>query len=133
MKTCKLNSLIIAWIFCIGQSFGEAFLGFIFTNVRMASDVNNEGAIFFAVIRICLTLIPYLLVFLIANIISPRIKPSVISFVINLPILIYFYSSGMIQKDPVSFVAGSLLISLILLAIDNKRRIKRYLINREID
>lgn len=131
MRTRLLYPILLALVFCTGQSLGEAVLGFIFTNVRIASDVNREGAVFFAVIRICLTLVPYVLVFLVTNFISQQVKPSLISLVLNLPILIYFYSSGMVQKDPASFIAGSILTSIVLLVIDDKVNIRNCLINKD--
>ena len=90
--------------------------------------MNREGTVLFAVIRICLTLIPYVLVFLATNFVAPKLKPSIVSLVINLPILIYFYASGMIQKDPASFIAGSLLTSVMLLVVDNKVEIRKWVI-----
>ncbi len=131
MKTRLLHPIILALLFCVAQSLGEALVGFVFTNVRRASDVNREGAVFFAVIKICLTLAPYVLVFLAINFISEKVKPAVVSFVLNLSVLIYFYASGMIQKDPASFIAGSLVTSIVLLVIDKKVGIRNCLINQE--
>lgn len=97
----------------------------------MVSDVNIEGAMLFALIRIFLTVIPYVVVFLVTNYISQKLKPASISLVLNLPILIYIYSAGMIQKDPASFIASSLLTSVVLVMICNKVEIRNCLISKE--
>lgn len=123
-----INSLLLGLVLCAGQSFGESIIGFFITSARRASDVNFEGAIMFMWIRIVMTLIPYLTTFVIVDLLTKeKMRPSLISFVINVIILIYFYNVGLIQKDPTSFIIGSLLTSLILLIIDKQSRTRKYL------
>ena len=121
MKKGLLQSLVLGLIFCIGQSFGESILGFIITDSRGTSNVNFEGAFMFGIIRIVLTIIPYLAGFIIIDrLTNDKIKPSYISFGLNLIALLYIYFSGLIQKDPISFIIGSIVTSLILILIDQR-------------
>ena len=134
MKTNILHSLLLGLIFCVGQSFGESILGFLITNVRRTSDVNFEGVIMFMWIRIALTIIPYLAVFVTGDLITKeKMRPSLMSLGLNIIILIYFYNRGLIQKDPISFIIGSLLTSLILILIDRKLETREYFQKRRAE
>lgn len=121
MKKKILLSLMLGLLFCLGQSFGESIVGFIITDVRGPSNVNFEGAIMFGTIRVGLTIIPYLAGFIIIDrLTSDKLKPSYISFGLNLIALLYIYFSGLIQEDLISFIIGSILTSLILILIDQR-------------
>ncbi|MFT5915441.1 MAG: hypothetical protein ACJAWV_003307 [Flammeovirgaceae bacterium] len=73
----------------------------------------------FIVIRIAMTLIPYLSVFVVGNLLTKELmRPSLLSLGLNIVITIYFFNRGLIHKDPVSFIIGSLLTSLILVLLD---------------
>jgi len=128
MATKVLHSLFLGLIFCGGQSFGESILGFFITVARHSSDINFEGALMFMWIRIAMTIIPYLFVFVIVDLITKdRMRPSFMSLGLNVIILTYFYHTGLIQKDATSFIIGSLLTSLVLLIIDKESRTRKVL------
>ena len=93
-----LYSLLLGLVFCAGQSFGESIIGFFITSGRRASDVTFEGAIMFMWIRIAIILIPYLITFVIVDLLTKeRMRPSLISLGLNIIILICFYNVGLIQ------------------------------------
>ena len=105
MATKVLHSLFLGLIFCGGQSFGESILGFFITVARHSSDINFEGALMFMWIRIAMTIIPYLFVFVIVDLITKdRMRPSFMSLGLNVIILTYFYHTGLIRKDATSFI-----------------------------
>lgn len=131
MRKRLLHSILLGLIFCAGQSFGESILGFLITSTSRTSDVNFDGALMFMWMRIAMTIVPYLTVFVIMDLITKeRIGPSFISLGLNVIILIYFYNTGLIQKDPSAYIIGSLVTSIILLIIDKGSRIRKYLKNR---
>jgi hypothetical protein len=122
-----LYSLLLGLGFCIGQSFGESIFGFLITTARRTSDVNFEGTIMYMWIRIVMTLIPYLTTFAIMDIVTKeKIRPSFVSLGLNIIILIYFNKIGMLQKDPISFIIGSLLTSLILMLVDKQAITRKF-------
>ncbi|WP_420577986.1 hypothetical protein [Ekhidna sp.] len=118
-----LKSIATGALFCVSQRIGESVLGFIITDIRKASDVNFEGAIQFAFMGLFLSIVPYLIIFpLVKTLTKSGLNNSYISAGINLFVLTYFYTSGLIQKDPISFIVGSLIISILLIVVE--RRIK---------
>ena len=125
MKAGVQNSIFLGILYCFVQTFGEAIAGYIITDVRRISNINFEGAMLFGIIRIILTCIPFVSGFVIVDKLTKfRLKPSSISFVLNFLILVYFYYSGMIQQDPESLIAGSILVSVIFIVIDLKFTIR---------
>jgi hypothetical protein len=119
-----LKSIIIGVSYCLSQRLGESILGFIITDVRGASDVNIDGAILFAIIGFLLSVLPYLLLYpLVRGRAQVKISNSTLSAIINLFVLIYFYVSGLIQKDPTSFIIASLLVSMLFVVAERKFKI----------
>ena len=107
--------------FCLSQRIVESLIGFVLTDLMNVSDVNFEGAIQFAIIGIFLTIVPYLLTFPIVNWLAKgKINNSYISAGINLFVLVYFYKTGLIHKDPTSFAISSIFTSILLILAERK-------------
>lgn len=127
MSKRLFQSFSLGLIFFVGQGFGESIIGFIIIILRGSSQVNLEGIFLFGFIRALLTMIPYLVGFIVFDILTKgKIKPSYTSFGLNLMCLLYIYFTGLIQKEPFSFITGSLVTGLILLLIDQKLEIRDF-------
>lgn len=118
-------------IFCVLQSFGESFIGIFFITILKLRDVNSEGMLLYAIIRIVLTIPFYLFIFPLVRLITNRRIPiSYIALVTNIGVIVYFYNIGMIKRYSELFLVISLITSGILLFLDWKFRTKEFLKER---
>jgi len=116
-----LRSITVGVALCLFQIGGESILGLIITKIRRASDVNGEGAFLFAFVKTVYVIIPFVAGFVILTYLTKdRLRPTSISFILNLGLLSWTYFSGLIEKDPWSFIAGSLVTSIGLVIVDNR-------------
>jgi len=120
MITNILRTSALGLAFCIGQGFVEAILGYFITTARQASDVNFEGAILYFLVRLIISVAPYVAIFCFIVLKTSKVLPSIIAFGINLIVLIVFLYVGLIQKDPFSFVTASIITSLTFILIDKR-------------
>ena len=120
-----LKRIILGLIFCVLQITGEAILGLLIAKIRRASDVNGEGVFLFAFVKTVYVIVPFVVGFLLLTYLTKeKLKSSWISFILNLGLLSWTYYSGLIKKDSLSFIVGSLLTSIALIIVDNKINIK---------
>lgn len=133
MKNRLIHSIVLGLLFCIIQSFGESIVGFIITDSRGISNVNFEGAFLFGIIRIFMTIVPYIVGFIILDILTGhKLEPSYISLGINLIVLIFIYNSGMIQEDPIAFIVGSIITGFILILINQQVDFRGYIQGKKV-
>ncbi|WP_299762494.1 hypothetical protein [uncultured Pontibacter sp.] len=123
MKTSKSAGLGI--MFCLAQSIGESVLAYWFITLKGTSDINFEGMMLYSFIRIVLTVIPYMLLFMLTyKIRKTFVMPALVALSINVLVLITLYLFDIYQKERLAIMFSSLLLSNIFL-VTNK------LINRK--
>ncbi len=112
-------------MFCLAQSIGESVLAYWFITLKGTSDINFEGMMLYSFIRIVLTVIPYMLLFMLTyKIRKTFVMPALVALSINVLVLITLYLFDIYQKERLAIMFSSLLLSNIFL-VTNK------LINRK--
>jgi hypothetical protein len=123
MKTIK--TIIVGLVLYLFQVIGESILGLVITKIRRASDVNGEGVFLFAFVKTVYAIVPFLAGFVILTYLTKdKLRPTWILLILNLGLLTWTYFSGLIAKDPWSFIVGSLVTSFVLVIADNKINLK---------
>ncbi|WP_146894858.1 hypothetical protein [Adhaeribacter aerolatus] len=120
-----IKSIGFGVLFCFLQSICESFLSYWIIAVKGTSDINADGLMLYGITRILLTIVPYVLLFLLTHqIIKKTILPAITAFFINVLILIIFWQQGLIQKEPIIMILSSLTVSCILMVL-NKLAIEK--------
>src|SRR4051794_11798385 len=124
MKTLK--AIILGLLLYFFQIIGESILGLMITKIRQASDVNGEGVFLFAFVKTAYVIVPFLAGFVILTYLTKgKLRPTLILFILNIGLLTWTYLTGLISKDPVSFIVGSLVTSFVLIIADIKTNLKQ--------
>ena len=119
MTNSILRTSVLGLAFCIGQSLGESIIGYYIALSRQ-SNINFEGVLLYAFIRFIITVGPYAVVFYFTFRNTTKILPSVLACGLNLIVLGFLFYTGLIQNDPFSFVAASVLTSISFIFVDKR-------------
>jgi hypothetical protein len=120
-----IRTILVGLILYVFQVIGESILGLVITKIRRASDVNGEGVFIFAFVKTAYVIVPFLAGFVILTYLTKdKLRPTWILLLLNLGLLTWTYLSGLIAKDPWSFIVGSLVTSLVLIIADIRINLK---------